>query len=347
MTTWGEYRNCPRAATLPGADSPPRLMPYPDAIRPVRLLFIGWNPPVPYGGFWSRDDDRLLAAVHRIFRDLEWTETTTAAAFREEFRVRGFHFVHAVKCFSRARFPTGAPGMTLVRGCAEAHLSADLEYLRPERVCLLGRVAHHALAVSHAEAIPAKFHRGEWTVAVGNTEVPVITTYFPNDRRRDGVAQWQLARNDLQQWARRPAAQSVGTSRLSFDTRCRVATLGGVLGRRSEVVFAYLFGSASRDALRPTSDVDIAVYLENGTDHDARLAVATDVSRHLRTNDVDVVVLNSAPAALIGRVLADRRVLVDRDPFRRHRFESTELRKFFDFAIREKRLLEARYPSGR
>jgi hypothetical protein len=39
-------------------------------------------------------------------------------------------------------------------------------------------------------------------------------------------------------------------------------------------------------------------------------------------------------------------VICDRDPFRRHRFESLALRQFFDFSILEHRLLARRYAGG-
>ncbi len=109
------------------------------------------------------------------------------------------------------------------------------------------------------------------------------------------------------------------------------------------MVFAYLFGSASRGELRPTSDVDLAVYVDESADlAEARLHVARVATRHLGTDAVDVVLLNGAPTSLAGRVLLDRQVILDRDPPRRHRFESAELRKFYDFRIRERRLLAAR-----
>jgi predicted nucleotidyltransferase len=113
------------------------------------------------------------------------------------------------------------------------------------------------------------------------------------------------------------------------------------------VLFAYLFGSASTAQLRPHSDVDIAVYVAPGADtHDARLAVLRAASRQLGTDAVDVVVLNSMRTALVGRVLGSRQVLLDREPFPRHQFESLQARMFQDFRVRERRLLAARQAHG-
>ena len=58
------------------------------------------------------------------------------------------------------------------------------------------------------------------------------------------------------------------------------------------------------------------------------------------------MLLNGAPLSLVGRVLTTRRVLVDRDPFARHRFESVQARMFQDFRIREHRLLAERQTHG-
>jgi predicted nucleotidyltransferase len=127
----------------------------------------------------------------------------------------------------------------------------------------------------------------------------------------------------------------------------RLATLGAVLEGHPAVRFAYVFGGAGRRDLRPLSDVDVAVYLDEAVDPvPARLDLIGVVTKHLGTDEVDLVVLNRAPTALLGRIVQSRRVIADKDPFLRHRFESLELRKFQDFRIFEQRLLDARFARG-
>jgi predicted nucleotidyltransferase len=127
----------------------------------------------------------------------------------------------------------------------------------------------------------------------------------------------------------------------------RLATLGAALDRCPSVVFAYLFGGAAAGRLTALSDVDVAAYLDEEADFlEARLTVLEAVSAHLGTDEVDVVVLNRAPVSLTGRILRARRVICDRDPHRRHRFESRALREFFDFRVFEHRLLARRYGRG-
>src|SRR5258706_6301264 len=101
------------------------------------------------------------------------------------------------------------------------------------------------------------------------------------------------------------------------------------------------------ERLTPLSDVDVAVYCEEGRDLDeCRLAALECTTRHLATDEVDVVVLNHAPSALLARLLPGRRVILDREPFRRRGFESLEARKAADFRVFERRLLERRFGCG-
>ena len=132
------------------------------------------------------------------------------------------------------------------------------------------------------------------------------------------------------------------------DLEHRLDGLGDAIAAVSDQVgFAYVFGSAATGSTRRGSDVDVAIWVEPGTDaHRLRLDVARACARHLGTDAIDVVVLNGAPIALAGRVLGTRRVVVDRDAFARHRYESLHVRMFHDFRVREHRLLAERDRRG-
>jgi predicted nucleotidyltransferase len=134
---------------------------------------------------------------------------------------------------------------------------------------------------------------------------------------------------------------------LPKDINARLATLGDVLAGRSDIAFAYLFGAAATRQQKPLSDVDLGVYFVEGLDPgEQRLVLLPIITGHLQTDDVDLVVLNDAPIALRGRLLEERHVIVDRDPFLRHRFESQTIREYLDFRQFEHRLLSARYGRG-
>ena len=110
----------------------------------------------------------------------------------------------------------------------------------------------------------------------------------------------------------------------------------------SNVIFAYLFGGMVKDRLSPLSDVDIALYVKDIKKLDY-LEMFGKIADILSTDEIDLVILNSAPLSLTGRILQGRKVLVDKKPFVRHLFESRILREFFDFSIKERDILKRRY----
>jgi predicted nucleotidyltransferase len=135
---------------------------------------------------------------------------------------------------------------------------------------------------------------------------------------------------------------------LPADLDARLAGLGQAISEASpDVLFAYLFGSVAASTMTRQSDVDIAIYVAPQADaHAARLAVARAAARQLSTDAVDVILLNSCPLSVAGRVLRTRKVIAERDPHARHLYESLTLRKFHDFRIREHRILVERGPRG-
>jgi predicted nucleotidyltransferase len=132
------------------------------------------------------------------------------------------------------------------------------------------------------------------------------------------------------------------------DIERRLSTLGPALAAACpDIEFAYLFGSASTGQATSRSDIDLAIYLSDSADTAfTRLEAGRLAAHHLGTDAIDIVVLNTAPTALAGRVLTSRRVLIDRRPFVRHRYESLTARLFQDFRIREHRFLARRYARG-
>jgi len=86
---------------------------------------------------------------------------------------------------------------------------------------------------------------------------------------------------------------------------------------RPEILDAYVFGSAARGEMQPHSDIDVAVYVDDPGALPSRYGYAAglteELMRALRTDRVDVVVLNQAPPVLYHRVLRDGIRVVARD----------------------------------
>lgn len=101
---------------------------------------------------------------------------------------------------------------------------------------------------------------------------------------------------------------------------------------RRDVCAVYLFGSRASGSHRSDSDLDVGVLyfqppqptLTNMPFHDeAELAEQIGVP-------VQVVVMNTAPADLVHRILRSQRLLLDKDPSFRVRFEVKRRNEYFD-----------------
>lgn len=119
------------------------------------------------------------------------------------------------------------------------------------------------------------------------------------------------------------------------------------LSSMDEVRFAYLFGGLAGGKPTPLSDVDIAVYLLEDTNLlEKKMEILGKMIELLETDVIDLILLNKAPLSLRKKILESRRVIVDNDPFLRHKYESLTLREYFDFSVKEMAILERRFLHG-
>lgn len=91
--------------------------------------------------------------------------------------------------------------------------------------------------------------------------------------------------------------------------------------RRAGARFAYLHGSRAAGATCEGSDVDIAAYF--GAD-------APPAFEILLPHNVDLLVLDSAPLELAGRVAVNGQLLFEEDPVSRVRWEARTRKIYFD-----------------
>jgi predicted nucleotidyltransferase len=116
---------------------------------------------------------------------------------------------------------------------------------------------------------------------------------------------------------------------------------------RDDITFAYLFGSYAKEKQTHLSDIDIAVYMKDDNHvFEKKLQILSDLTTKLATDDIDLVILNKAPISLLTKILANKTILIDKDPPVRHAFESLNMRMGFDFSFLEKRILEQRFLNG-
>ena len=128
----------------------------------------------------------------------------------------------------------------------------------------------------------------------------------------------------------------------------RIPEVRRVLLEDKRVLFAYLFGGLAAGRVNPLSDMDIAVYLNDTHElAEYKLKLFETITDALGMAELDLVILNSASLSLAGRILQNKQLLVDKDPFRRHLYESLTIREFFDFQVTEEAFFARRYGNGR
>ena len=119
------------------------------------------------------------------------------------------------------------------------------------------------------------------------------------------------------------------------DRHQLIESLRQQLYARPEILEAYLFGSLARGQAQSHSDVDVAVYVDPDRLPDSPFGYAAELTAALetalRSNAVDVVVLNQAPPLLYHRVLRDGVRVMTRDLAATTTREGRALSRYCDY----------------
>ena len=111
----------------------------------------------------------------------------------------------------------------------------------------------------------------------------------------------------------------------------------GVCSRHSEIAAAYIFGSAATGNVRPGSDIDVAVLLDPARSGSfPLLSFMSNLDRSLGCR-VDVTVLNRAGEVLKYEVRRTGKLVYNKNPGFRKRFEIMGRKTFEDFLYLHKR----------
>lgn len=111
------------------------------------------------------------------------------------------------------------------------------------------------------------------------------------------------------------------------------------------VVVVYLFGSRARGRAGTLSDYDIGVLLNENIPAknflDVRLNMMQIFSDFFKTDRIDIVILNEAPALLAMNIIGEGRVLFDFAREQRINFETKTTMKYLDRLPYERRHLNS------
>jgi predicted nucleotidyltransferase len=118
----------------------------------------------------------------------------------------------------------------------------------------------------------------------------------------------------------------------SMDAQALKDELSTILPELEGVCLVYLFGSQVEGNLGPMSDYDLAVLVDRSVDGvRVQARFVHQLARALQTDRVDVVLLNRASIELAYAIIAQGRVLYERDVATRVEYEATVLSRYGDF----------------
>jgi predicted nucleotidyltransferase len=102
-----------------------------------------------------------------------------------------------------------------------------------------------------------------------------------------------------------------------------------------EVDVLYLYGSRVGGRISPLSDVDLAVLLSKSRNKnelvDLRLTLIGEATAALKTDEIDLQILNDIPMQAQFAILKNKKVLYCRNEFKRVAFEGDVVSRYLDF----------------
>ena len=113
---------------------------------------------------------------------------------------------------------------------------------------------------------------------------------------------------------------------------------------RDEILFAYIFGSLATRTSNKLSDIDIAIFIDvkkiNEKDYryGYQAEILTDLMQRLKTNKVDLVILNSAPVLLKHRVIYFGKLIYSIDERERVKFQVDTINRYTDYKMLKKKI---------
>ncbi|MCD6521485.1 nucleotidyltransferase domain-containing protein [Candidatus Calescamantes bacterium] len=103
------------------------------------------------------------------------------------------------------------------------------------------------------------------------------------------------------------------------------------LEKEKDIIFAYIIGSYAKGKRCPLSDFDIAVYIENNQEiFDRKISLNSLITDILKTDEVDLIILNEASPLFIHHSLRNGKLLFSKDEKKRISFLVKNLKEYFD-----------------
>lgn len=92
-----------------------------------------------------------------------------------------------------------------------------------------------------------------------------------------------------------------------------------IFSKFPQVKLAYLFGSRATDNYGPMSDYDFAFYLDEkdySKRFDIRLNLETALSNFLKTDDIDIVIINDSTMPELNYEIINGKLIHEKEPYK-------------------------------
>ncbi|MBM3710395.1 MAG: nucleotidyltransferase domain-containing protein [Actinobacteria bacterium] len=121
-------------------------------------------------------------------------------------------------------------------------------------------------------------------------------------------------------------------------------TLNDYFKDRHEILFAYIFGSTVTGTANKLSDIDIAIFInekkinEKDYRYGYQAEILTDLMKILKTDKVDLVILNYATTLLKHRVIYFGKLIYSIDEEERVKFQVNTINKYMDYKMLKRKI---------
>jgi len=153
------------------------------APKNIELLFISEAPPLGDSYFyWEKARDTLRKRIFAILNSIGYNINSL-----EDFMAAGFYLTPTVKCPSEEKGKNASPSNNTIKFCLE-HLINELDYIKPKKICLLGKTALYGFSQLFPEFKGGKLKElaGKIReVEIGGRKVKVMINYWPGYRQRN------------------------------------------------------------------------------------------------------------------------------------------------------------------
>lgn len=120
-----------------------------------------------------------------------------------------------------------------------------------------------------------------------------------------------------------------------MDTKEIKGKVSKYFSTRPEINTGYIFGSRAKGEENKSSDIDIGILIDEekmpkDASYGYKAKIITELMGILKTEKVDLVILNESPLFLCFRVVHDGLILCSKDEKKRIDFEVKVMSRYFD-----------------